>query len=377
MKTQLLALTFTALTLTPTFCAVDSKSINPALLYWQAASELSQLSNDQAKELADVAAGQHAFDATKDNDLLKSGIALRLLRKAADSTADCDWGLPIEDGPATVLPHLAKMRQMSSLAIVQAEASFAEGKVKEGIDWLLTAHRMARHAGAGDLLINYLVQMAMENSAIHAAARHCLEWDAQTRHYYAAALKPLPPLHSAQAAFQGERIFIDWVERHVAADGKPDTELQAAMASAEISKPGDKEALASTLSSGVTKSAITTWRDLQSRMATAFGKPWPQAQPELKTLTDEAASSPHVLIRIAFPTTTTVAEKDFIITTLHTMLDAALEHGPKLDEATAATYHDSLEGEPLRLQKDANGTLTLSTAREHPAGKDLSLKFGK
>ncbi|EDY21197.1 hypothetical protein CfE428DRAFT_1490 [Chthoniobacter flavus Ellin428] len=374
MKIRLFALALTALTLTPIFGAEDSKTINPALLYWQAAAKLPPLSNEQATELVEMATGQRAFDAAKGNDFLKSEATLRLLRKGAESTADCDWGLPTEDGPATLLPHLAKMRQMSSLAIVQAEALFAEGKVKEGIDWLLVAHRMARHAGSGDFLISYLVQVAMETSAIHAAARHCLAWDAQSRHEYAAALKALPPLHSIQTAFNGERIFIDWVERHAAADGKPDAQLQAAIASAETNKPGDKEALATLR---VTKTTIASWRDLQDRVAAAFGKPWSQAQPELKALTDEAARSPNLLVRIAFPTTTAVAEKNFILATLQTMLDAALQHGPQLDDAAAATYHDSLEGEPLRLQKDANGTMTLMAARQHPAGKDLSLQLGK
>lgn len=376
MKTRLLALSLTALTLTPAFCAQDSKSINPALLYWQAASELPPLNDDQARELANVATGRKAFDSAKDGDLLKSELTLRLMRKAANSAADCDWGLPSEDGPAMALPHLSKMREMSSLAIAQAEALFAEGKVKEGADWLLTAHRMARHAGAGDVLINYLVQVAMETSAIHADARHCLDWDEQTRHDYAAALMALPPLHAAEAAFRGERIFIDWVEHH-SADGKPDAELRALLTNTEMSKPGDKEALATMLSSDATKAAITAWRDLHGRIVTALGKPWPQAQPELKALTDEANNSPLVLVRIAFPATAAVTEKGYIVATLQTMLDAALQHGRQLDEAAAATYHDSLEGEPLRLQKDADGTLTLVAAKQHPTGKDLSLKFGK
>jgi len=371
MKATLIALT---ITIASTLYAEEAKPINPALLYWQAASELPPLGNDQAKELAAVATGKQAFDATKDSDFLKDEVTLRLVRKAADSTAACDWGLPLEDGPATILPHISKIREMASIVIVQAEALFAEGKVKEGIEWLLIAHRMARHAGSGDLLISYLVQEAMETSAIRAAARHCLDWDTQTRHDYAAALKVLPPLHSAQSSFKGERIFIDWVERHIAADGKPDAQLQAAMVSAETNKPGDKASLASL---HVTKVAVDTWRDLQNRVDAAFGKPWPQAQPELKALSDEVANNSHLLVRIAFPTTLKVAERGFITATLRTMLDAALQHGAQLDETTAATYRDALEGEPLRLQKGANGTLTLTAAQQHPAGKELSLQFGK
>jgi hypothetical protein len=59
------------------------------------------------------------------------------------------------------------------------------------------------------------------------------------------------------------------------------------------------------------------------------------------------------------------------------MLDAGLQHGPQLDEASAGAYRDALEGEPLRLQKGEGGTLTLLAARQHPAGQDLSLSLGK
>lgn len=371
MKVVLIALT---VTIASALYAEDSKPINPALLYWQAASELPQLTDDQAKELTFVANGMSPFDAAKDKELLKSELTFRMLRKATDSSATCDWGLATEDGPGMILPHVSKMREMSNLAILRAEALFADGKVKEGTDWLLISHRMARHVGAGDLLVSYLIQEIMEIATIRAAGRHCLTWDAPTRHDYAAALKALPPLHSAQAAFNGELIFIDWVERHTAADGRPDTQLQAAITIAETNKLADKEALATL---HVTKAAIAAWRDLQSRVDTAFGKAWPQAQPELETLTAEAANSPHLLVRIAFPTTTKVVEHGFTTDTLRTMLEAALQHGDQLDEATASTYHDSFNGEPLRLQKAANGALTLVAAPHRPAGTDLTLELGK
>ena len=104
---------------------------------------------------------------------------------------------------------------------------------------------------------------------------------------------------------------------------------------------------------------------------------WTQGDAEIKALTDEAVHSPHYLIRNFIPATLGVAEKGFVLTTLHTMLDAALQHGPQLDEAAAVTYRDTLEGEPLRVQKSKDGTLTLLAAQQHPAGKELSLQLGK
>lgn len=378
MKKTVLTLTIATLFVAPALRGQDSHPpINPALLYWQAASELPQLTTEQATELADIASGKIPLDSAKAKQLLESHVTLRLLQKAANSTATCDWGMATEDGPATILPHLAKMRQMSSLAIVQAEARFAEGKVKEGIDWLLVAHRMARHAGSGDLLICYLVQNAMDAGVIRAAARHCLGWDVETRRSYATALQALPPLHTVQAAFHGEGIFVDWVERHATAGGKPDAELQAALASAQPGSKESKEASAALLAPDATPAAMAAWRDLQRRIETASGKPWPQAQTELQALEDEANHSPHTMLHYTLPSTKNVAEKACIAATLQTMLNAALEHGSQLTKALAATYHDSLEGEPLQLKTEASGTLILSTARQHPAGKDLSLSLGK
>ncbi|MEI9893519.1 MAG: hypothetical protein WDN28_06370 [Chthoniobacter sp.] len=139
----------------------------------------------------------------------------------------------------------------------------------------------------------------------------------------------------------------------------------------------DREALAAQLKPGAIKDAVTEMRALQVRAQAALGEPWPQCQAALKTIGDEALHSTHYLVRSNFPATVSIGEKQFSVATLHIMLDAALAHGPQLDEAAAATYHDAFGGDPLRLTKSAGGTLTLLTAQQHPVGKDLSLPLGK
>jgi len=279
------------------------------------------------------------------------------------------------------LPHLAKVQELSSLAIVKAESLFAEGKVKEGTAWLLVAHRMARHAGTGDLLISNLVQESLEANALHAAARHCLGWDADTRQAYLTALRDLPPLHPLENAFRGERMFINWMERHFVTAGQADPQTQALLAnlvniSGKDEQP-DRAALLAQLTPEAMKATLSEWRNLQSRLETAAGKPWSQSQPEFKAVLEEESHSPHLLLRSAMPVTAGVAERWHIVSTLRTMLEAALQHGPELNATIAATYRDSLDGEPLQIKTEANGALTLSTARQHPAGKDLSLQLGK
>ena len=250
-----------------------------------------------------------------------------------------------------------------------------------------TAHRMAmRHAGVDNILISNLVQASIETNALRAAGRHCLAWDGSTRQSYATMLKTLPPLHTTQAAYDGERLLIDWMDRRFSGGTESvnealdflKTQVDDLLKSSKISDtPLDKEALAAELTPAAVKAALPEMRSLQSRTEAVLGKPWVQSQPELEALDDEAAHSPHLLVRSGFPVVMPIAEKQFIVATLRIMLDAALEHGPQLDEAAAATYHDALEGDPLRLKKNDDGSLTLLASHQHPAKKDLSLQLGK
>ena len=144
----------------------------------------------------------------------------------------------------------------------------------------------------------------------------------------------------------------------------------------EPGKPQDQEAMTAQFTPDRMKVSVAELRSLQSRTEVALGKPWTQSEPTLKALAEEATHSPNLLVRAAYPVMTNAAAKQYAIATLRTMLDAALAHGAQLDEATATTYHDAFEGEPLHLKKADDGSLSLATSHL-PAGKDLSLFLGK
>ena len=378
MKTTLPILALAALILASSLPAEEPKPINPALLYWQAAAVLPPLTPEQAKELRELATNPGPFDQAKARSLPSSESALRFIRKATISPAACDWGLATEDGPATLMPHLGKIREMSSLVLVQAETDFATGHVKEGLEWLITAHRMAQHAGASPFLISNLVQFAMDMDATRAAARHCLGWDESTRQMYAGMLKALPPLHTTLNAYAGEQAFIDWVERRIGADGKPTAEVEEMIKAVTVDneKP-TPEMLAVQFAPGAMKAALAELRSLESRTQILIDKPWKESQGEMKALVEESKRSPHFLVRVSYVEVASISMKQYAVATLRTMLEAALQFGSQLDEGSAATYHDAFEGEPLILKKNADGTLTLAARHSHPAGKDLALTLAK
>lgn len=377
-----LILTTLAVLLLPALRAEDTTypPINPALLYWQAAAMLPKLSDAQATELREMALGKQPADPAKLKALSVDSTA-KVLRRAAASPAPCDWGLLKEDGPGMVLPHLSKIRELANLAIVEAEASLTQGKVAEGLDWFLTAHRIARHSGAGETLISFLVQSVIETSVLDAAARRCLGWDEATRRDYVEKLKALPPLHSSQESYHGELVFTEWMERiNQLQEPERTKKLEEVFNMVGDDAKGaaaEKQRFAALMVPETLRQELAANRELHTRAVAAFGKPWKEGKPTLDAIDKDIQQSEFALVKMVMPASASCYDKGFVVTTLRTMLDAALAHGAQLDEASAATYRDAFEGQPLRLQKSADGALSLVAAEPHPKGKDIHLKLGK
>jgi hypothetical protein len=359
--------------------------INPALTYWQAAAEMPELRGEKADLLRDLVSGRKPFDALKAKELLAgSERSMKLFASASASPAPCDWGLPLEEGPEMGLPHVSKINELSRFAILKADVLFAEGKTSEGIEWLLKVHRAARHAGAGDILITALVQFSIEISAVRAAAWHCLEWDESMRNNYADGLKALPALHEMQDALRGEIALNDSYTRHFESiDTNTLQRLLEALSSANQSNnksESEIEAEAKLLREQLTSEnfpkLIAETRELYLHAQTALGKPWKESEIEVQAITKQAQQST-IFVKLTFPSFEQLNLKRFEVKTLRTMLDAALQYGPKLDEAAAASFKDAFDGEPLVLKKGDDGGLTLTTGRQYRKGKDIELKLGR
>ena len=383
MKDRILAAALTTLSLLPGLCAEEPQTqpINPALLYWQAAAQLPKLNDKQAQELRDMASGKLPVDTAK-VEKLGFAPAEGCLKKAAASSAPCDWGVSKEEGPWLVLPHLPKVMELARVAAVEAEANLAQGKTKAGIEWLLTVHRIARHSGAGDTLLMYLVQSSIETLALRSVARHCLAWDEGNRRGYSEKLKSFPPLHSLPDAYRGELSTADWLERQLDLPEPERGEKLKLLYSmgcgpSENLSQADGEKYLGQFKPEPMKKLIAEYRALNDRTQRAACNPWKVGRPELDALLDAAKKSEFIIIRQSYPALASVFDKEFVLRTMRTMLDAALQYGAQIDEAKAATYQDAFEGKPLRLERSTDGTLSLVGAEKHPAGKLIELKLGK
>src|SRR6266536_842776 len=102
--------------------------INPAQHYYQAfilAPDLSQADHDYL--FTNEWRGQKLPErfgelvARYDNQF-------KLVRQAAQATVPCDWGIDMSPGPATLLPHLARIKAIAQAARLRAMWDLQQGQ---------------------------------------------------------------------------------------------------------------------------------------------------------------------------------------------------------------------------------------------------------
>lgn len=141
--------------------------------------------------------------------------ALALYRSAARMD-NCDWGFDLEKtGPATLLPHISPLMNLSRAAAWEAE------RVKTSdpaafVAWHEDALRAAAHAGEGDLLLSGLVEASMRMRSLAALSTNLAALPPDLLAKLGAQLATLPPPHDFQKIMLGEKAFcIDWFIRRL------------------------------------------------------------------------------------------------------------------------------------------------------------------
>ena len=139
-----------------------TNNINPAQLYYQAFLVTPDISDaDYDYIWTNEWQGQHLPDrfgqivAGYDNEF-------KLLREAARSTNPCDWGIDMSDGPATLLPHLSRVKGAVQTAKLRALWELQQGRQADARDDLLAAFVLARNVTRDGTLFSTLVERANE-----------------------------------------------------------------------------------------------------------------------------------------------------------------------------------------------------------------------
>src|ERR1051326_6565811 len=185
--------------------------LNPALQYYQAllvAPELSQ--PDREYLFSRNWRGEKLLDhfgqllGHYDNQF-------KLVRHAGHATVRCDWGIDMSPGPATLLPHLGRVRAITQTARLRVMWFLQNERESDAVEDLLAAFALARNASRDGTLISALVQIAGENAVCAIVAENFHQFSPAALNRLLEGLDAAPPRGAVAECLPLEKaFFLDW-----------------------------------------------------------------------------------------------------------------------------------------------------------------------
>lgn len=361
-----------------------AQPVNPALLYWQGIGLLTEMTQSEVVLLQGHRNGNHGEPEQVRTLLSHQKAALNRFAKAGISTAPCDWGLTMEEGPFMPLPHLGKMQTLCNLGLMKAAFEFNGSRTSHALDAVDAVRRAARHVGDADMMVTALAQYSMESDALALLAKHLLTLDETTRRELLSRETKLPPLHTMAQAVSGERGFAAWAEQQATEvatlmmlqnSAQPAGAAQGA--TPEGSSPAPLTGVDEHLFSSLTPELLNTWlAEMRSRYAeaeSALTLPWPQSQSAITEL-QQRLKTGNPLVRTIFPSLQATRDTQARTETHLLMVKLALLHGPGLTSELAAKVADAFAGQPIQFKSNPDGGYTLSSLQA-VRGKPVALIF--
>jgi hypothetical protein len=318
--------------------------INPALLYNQAflvaPEPLSQaddaylgsregLSQNLPERFDKIVAGY-------DNQF-------RLIKQAALSTVPCDWGIDLSQGPATLLPHLARAKAVAVAMRLRVKWDLQHGRQADARDDLLATLAMARNVSRDGTLISVLVQIAMEAIICDSVAENFGKFSPDTLKQLAVGFVAAPPRTTVAASVLMEKVFFhDWLVNRIldlqkanpADDSKVMTGIRELFTSMGEPEPGQTSDVPASLWEQVTRGGASTSEDvlkllreegeLYQKVSSITALPQSQFEEKIKELDTQLHHSSNPFVSLMFPAVEKAKRREVKIEVWLAMLQAAI-----------------------------------------------------
>ena len=181
---------------------------NAALRYWLAFATMPQLTKEQ-QELVSARWRTAPLDEKVVAIVQRGEPCLDLLERASELRT-CDWGL-VWEGPKTLMPQLAKGREIAKLAALRMRYRCSLGDGSGAVADALSILTLGRHLQSNGLLISVLVGQATEQVVIKVATTNLVKLDRTSLRELLAGLDNLPPAKRTGEVFLAEkRYMLDW-----------------------------------------------------------------------------------------------------------------------------------------------------------------------
>ena len=355
--------------------AEPTTNINPALLYYQAftlAPNYSQSDWDYLyANLSNSWRGQK-LPARFGELMAEDDNRFKLLRDAAQQTAPCDWGIDWDYGPATLLPQLARAKQVAVMVQFRTAWNLQNDRQSEACEDLLATLALARNCARDSALVGVLVELADENLVCESVAENFGRFSAESLQRLEDGLAAGPArVTMAQWAatehFTREAILAEKVrelrQAHPGNDAAVMSDIQPFFDHLFVDNSGevDTKIRAATLAaSGGTSDGLLKLTDamkpLHLRSAQIMALPYPSFQGELDKFNADVEKSGNPIATLTFEPLAHVRQKEFRSEMNLAVLRAAIEYKLR-GQAGLQSVADPFGQGPFKIQRFVlNGT---------------------
>ena len=191
---------------------LDQKTGNAALLYYSAAALCpdgdSEDIQEKISDWRDLPVDQ--LDRKEVDEALSSFSNCFHQIKLAAQRTNCQWEMPLEDGYAMQLPHLATFRRMIFAMQLQIRLKIADGQTEQALEMLQQGLYMGRGIAQGPTVIQDLVGIAI-TALLFKEVEGLMQRPDSPNMYWALTTLPDPmiDMHSS-LEYEREMLFVEF-----------------------------------------------------------------------------------------------------------------------------------------------------------------------
>ncbi len=320
--------------------------INPALLYYQAINLTPTLSADERDYLFSDTEWRVERLPDKVGELLaRYDNQFKLVRQAAQATVPCDWGIDMSPGPATLLPHIARVKGIVQAARLRAMWALQQGRQADACEDLLAALALGRNASHDGILISAMVQFASETMVCSTIAENFHQFTPESLKQLADGFAAAPARGTVAACIPAEKAsFLDWLENKILELQKDnpgnDEKVMAGISKLVPSFEGSEEGPSkkaevrfadeiASAAGGTSEGVLKLLHDeagLYQRLERVVALPLREYEEQMRPLLAEIQNTSNPLVKMTFPVFEKCRPKEFAVQAASAMVQAAIEY---------------------------------------------------
>ena len=344
IKLRVLLISLTSFALSASGQTTPAK-VNPAMTYYRAFLLAPESSDSDQECLASNNLWSVTLPAHFGELVARYDPEFKLVRQAGQLSGPCDWGIDMSQGPATLLPHLARCKGVMVAARYRVLWHLQNGQQEEARDGLLAAFVLARNISRDGTLISVLVQIAAETICTDIIAENYAKFTPKTLEGLVHGMDAAPAAGTAAASITFEKLtFHDWFlnkieELRLATPGNEATimaGIRNLVVSLEGPEPGEQSAVGPSLWERITQAGgnnsdgiiqLLRQEDLAyDRLSKIMGLPFSQFDQEAKAFAADLDRELNPMLADALGACLKARQREFRVQVLLAMVHAAAEY---------------------------------------------------